>query len=81
MDSVCPGPNTPQFPPAIAATGRKFVKFAKSPKADNLLITKGKLLGFSLPKAENILKISQLPNCKVSDSAWRTALPAASLLG
>ncbi len=32
----------------------------QSPKAENLLITKGKVLHFSLPKAENILKTSQL---------------------
>jgi hypothetical protein len=44
----------PQFPADILSVGRE------SPKAENLLITKGKLLRFSLPKAENILKISQL---------------------
>ncbi len=32
----------------------------ESPKAENLLKTKGKVLRFSLPKAENVLKTSQL---------------------
>ncbi len=53
--------NTPHFSARILPVGRK------SPKAENLLITKGKVLGFSLPKAENILKISRLSNCKIMD--------------
>ena len=44
----------PQFPDDFLPAEQKF------PKADNLLITKGKLLDFSLPKAENILKTSLL---------------------
>ena len=52
----------PQFPGDILPLGRE------SPKAEKLLKTKGKVLHFSLPKAENILKISQLANCKMLDS-------------
>ncbi len=51
-----------QFP------GANLPVFRKSPKAENLLITKEKLLHFSLPKAENILKTSRLSNCKMLDS-------------
>jgi hypothetical protein len=36
----------------------------KSPKADNLLKTKGNFSAFSLPKAENILKINHLPEAQ-----------------
>ena len=54
MDAAGRRFNTPQFPADILPVGRE------SPKAENLLITKGKVLHFSLPKAENILKISQL---------------------
>ncbi len=50
---------SPQFPGDILPVG------GASPKAENLLITKGKVLHFSLPKAENILKTSQLANCKM----------------
>jgi hypothetical protein len=54
MDAVCRRLNTPHFFAHILSLGRE------SPKAENLPITKGKLLHFSLPKAENILKTSQL---------------------
>ncbi len=39
----------------------------KSPKADNLLKTKGNFSAFSLPKAENILKINHLPETQIGD--------------
>jgi hypothetical protein len=39
---------------------RRGVRQAQVPKPENLLKTKGKVLDFPLPKAENILKISQL---------------------
>jgi hypothetical protein len=55
--------NPPQLPADILSVRRA------SPKAENLLITKGKVSGFSLPKAENMLKTSQLPNCKMIDWA------------
>ncbi len=54
--------NPPQFPGEILPVG------GEAPKAENLLITKGNFLQFSLPKAENILKTSQLSNCKMLDS-------------
>jgi hypothetical protein len=38
----------------------KLPVFRKSAKAEKLLITKGNFLDFSIPKAENILKTSQL---------------------
>ncbi len=52
--------NPAQFPGDILPLG------GESPKAENLLITKGKFLRFSLPKAENILKTNQLANCKMT---------------
>ena len=51
--------HTPQFPADILSIG------GESPKAEKLLITKGKVLDFSLPKAENMLKISQLAKMDV----------------
>jgi hypothetical protein len=54
--------NPLQFPGDILPLG------GESPKAENLLITKGKFLHFSLPKAENVLKTSQLSNCKLLNS-------------
>ena len=52
----------PQFLADILSIG------GESPKAENLLITMGRVSAFSLPKAENILKKSQLANCKILDS-------------
>ncbi len=54
MDAARRCLNTSHFSGRILPVGHE------SPKAENLLITKGKLLHFPLPKAENILKISQL---------------------
>jgi hypothetical protein len=54
MDAGCRCLNPPQFPNSISPF------FRESPKADNLLKTKGNFSAFSLPKAENILKISHL---------------------
>ena len=54
MDFACRRFHPPQFPAHNLPVCRE------SPKAENLLKTKGKFLHFSLPKAENILKISQL---------------------
>jgi hypothetical protein len=54
MDFACPSRATPQFLNHLLPVCGKIAK------ADNLLITKGKLLDFSLPKAENILKINLL---------------------
>jgi hypothetical protein len=51
--------HAPQFPADILSIG------GESPKAEKLLITEGKILGFSLPKAENLLKISQLNKCEI----------------
>jgi hypothetical protein len=49
-------------PPAETSTPRisvlNYGPLAESPKAGNLLITKGNVSGFSSPKAEKILKIS-----------------------
>ncbi len=59
---TCRRLKTPQFPQGNVPLHRK------PPKADNLLKTKGKFSGFCLPKAENMLKISQLANCKVVES-------------
>jgi hypothetical protein len=57
----------------VLAAGLEF------PKAENLLITKGKVLHFSLPKAENILKINQLAKWpfgemgrQIIPANWRT---------
>ncbi len=58
MDAACRRLDTPQFHAGILSVWRE------SPKAENLLITKGRVLDFSLPKAENILKISLLQNRK-----------------
>ncbi len=66
MRSVCRCLNTLQFPQAIASVGPKF---SDSPKADNLLKTKRNFSDFCLPKAENILKLKQLANCKVGRRA------------
>jgi hypothetical protein len=54
MEGACRRLKTPHFCAHVLPIGRE------SPKAENLLITKGKVLGFCLPKAENILKTSQL---------------------
>ena len=61
MHAACRRLNTLQFRTDILSVWRE------SPKAENLLITKGKVLAFSLPKAENVLKISRLSNCKIMD--------------
>jgi hypothetical protein len=57
MDSVCRCRNPHQLPTAGPTLDRKF---AESPKADNLLKTKGNFFDFCLSKAENILKTRQL---------------------
>jgi hypothetical protein len=54
MDAARRCLNTSHFSGRILPVGHEL------PKAENLLITNGKLLHFPLPKAENILKISQL---------------------
>jgi hypothetical protein len=54
MDTRCRGVNQLELRDEISPI------FQASAKAENLLITKGELLDFSLPKAENILKTSQL---------------------
>jgi hypothetical protein len=59
MDVRCRRFNPPSFRADI------LLNFPKSPKADNLLITKGNFLHFSLSKAENMLKTSNLANCKI----------------
>jgi hypothetical protein len=59
MHAACRRLNTLQFRTDILSVWRE------SPKAENLLITKGKVLAFSLPKAENVLKISQLAKMMV----------------
>jgi hypothetical protein len=51
-----------QFPSDILPVSRK------SPKPDNLLITKRKILDFCLPKAENILKIRQLDKIQTQNT-------------
>ncbi len=68
MDAACQSLNTAQFRAAFLSVGKKFPQcganfllvWKKLHKAENLLITKGKFSDFSLPKAENILKRSQL---------------------
>jgi hypothetical protein len=54
MVAACPSRNTPQLSDDLLPAEQKLHK------ADNLLKTNGILSGFSLPKAENMLKTSQL---------------------
>ncbi len=76
MDARWPALAPPQFSAEVFLS-----VFRKSAKADKVLKTKGKISGFSLPKAENMLKTSQLLETQKDEISMPNCPPAPSQSG